>query len=79
MDAWTEKENRLEKTYSFPSFSDAMAWMVKASYFIEKHDHHPVWTNTYNKVHVILSTHSAGNIVTDKDRQLAEYLDKIYS
>jgi 4a-hydroxytetrahydrobiopterin dehydratase len=79
MDSWVEKDNRLEKTFKFSSFSDAMVWMLKASYFIEKTDHHPEWTNTYNKVHVVLCTHSAGNTVTEKDRELAAYLDKIYS
>jgi 4a-hydroxytetrahydrobiopterin dehydratase len=79
MTGWIEKENRLEKTFTFKSFSEAMSWMVRASYFIEKADHHPVWTNTYNKIHVILSTHSAGNTVTNKDRELAAFLDSIYN
>lgn len=65
------------KTFEFKTFADAVAWMVKASFTIEKINHHPEWTNVYNKVHVSLSTHDAGNIVTDKDRSLAELLDEI--
>ena len=79
MNHWVEKENRLEKTFEFNSFSDAISWMVKASFYFEMNDHHPTWTNVYNKVHVILSTHSAGNSITEKDRVLADYLDKIYN
>lgn len=79
MNNWIEKENQLEKTFEFNSYSDAISWMFKASFYIEKIDHHPTWTNVYNKVYVILSTHSAGNSVTEKDRMLADYLDKIYN
>jgi len=77
MNNWTEKENKLQKTFTFKTFRDAMAWMIKASYIIDGMDHHPEWTNVYNTVRVSLSTHSAGNIVTDKDRKLAEEMDKI--
>jgi 4a-hydroxytetrahydrobiopterin dehydratase len=49
--------------------------MVKASFEIEKLNHHPEWSNVYNKVHVSLTTHDAGNTITEKDKQLAEILD----
>ena len=74
---WTEKDNSLQKTYKFKTFGDAMAWMVKASYHIEKMDHHPEWTNVYNTIHVVLRTHSAGDIVTAKDHELAKLLDEM--
>jgi len=74
---WTEKDNKLQKTFTFKTFGEAMSWMIKASYPIEKMNHHPEWTNVYNKVNVSLSTHDAGNIVTDKDRELAKVLDGI--
>ncbi len=77
MNSWTEENNKLSKTFTFKTFGDAMAWMVKASYHIEKLDHHPEWTNVYNKVHVSLTTHDAGNTVTDKDKQLANLLDSL--
>ena len=74
---WKEENNKLTKTFTFKTFGDAMAWMIKASYPIEKMNHHPEWSNVYNRVTVSLCTHDAGNIVTDKDRKLAEILDAI--
>jgi 4a-hydroxytetrahydrobiopterin dehydratase len=74
---WIEKDNSLQKTFTFKTFGDAMAWMVKASYMIEKLDHHPEWKNVYNTIHVVLKTHSAGNMVTEKDRELAALLDEM--
>ncbi len=52
-------------------------WMVRASAAIEALNHHPEWTNVYNKVKVVLRTHDAGNTVTDKDRELAALLDGV--
>ena len=72
---WKEENNKLTKTFSFKTFGEAIAWMVKASFEIEKLNHHPEWTNVYNKVHVSLTTHDAGNTITEKDQQLAEILD----
>ncbi len=77
MEGWTETGQSLQKTFSFKTFGEAMSWMIKASYIVEKMDHHPEWTNSYNKVTVSLSTHSAGNKVTDKDRELAKALDEL--
>ncbi len=77
MNTWTEDNNELSKTFIFSTFKDAINWMVKASIEIEKMDHHPTWTNTYNKVHVRLSTHDAGNVVTEKDWKLAEVLNEV--
>jgi 4a-hydroxytetrahydrobiopterin dehydratase len=77
MNNWTEKDDSLQKTFVFETFGDAIAWMVKASFKIEKLDHHPEWTNTFNTVHVLLRTHSAGKIITDKDRELAKVLDEL--
>jgi 4a-hydroxytetrahydrobiopterin dehydratase len=75
--SWIEKENSLQKTFTFDDFGAAIAWMVKAATVIEKMNHHPEWYNIYNKVHVVLRTHDAGNTVTYKDRKLAELLDKL--
>ncbi len=78
MKSWTEKEDALQKTYSFADFTTAMAFMVKASYACEKLNHHPEWTNVYNRLHVKLNTHDAGNTVTEKDHRLAALLDEVY-
>ncbi len=74
---WQEENNQLKKTFVFKDFAEAMAWMVKAAFVIEKHNHHPEWSNVYNKVVVCLCTHDAGNIVTDKDYALAKALDAL--
>lgn len=53
--------------------------MTKVAILAEKMDHHPNWSNVYNRVVIELSTHDAGNIVTEKDRTLAEAIDKLIS
>ena len=77
MNHWNEINNELHKTFVFSSFKAAIDWMVKASVEIEKQQHHPKWTNAYNKVHVSLTTHDEGNTVTSKDWELAKALDLI--
>ena len=77
MNNWTENNNELSKTFEFKSFIEAIEWMVKASAEIEKQNHHPKWTNVYNKVHVSLTTHDQGNTITEKDWVLAKALDLV--
>jgi 4a-hydroxytetrahydrobiopterin dehydratase len=74
---WKNENNRLRKSFSFTDFSAAFAFMTRVALVAEKMDHHPTWTNTYNKVDFELSTHDAGDIVTDKDRKLADAIDKL--
>lgn len=74
---WIEKNNALEKTFRFISFTEAIHWMLRASIEIEKINHHPEWTNVYNKVLVRLTTHDSGSTITEKDYQLADILDKV--
>jgi 4a-hydroxytetrahydrobiopterin dehydratase len=72
---WTVENNRLKKTFKFKDFIEAFGFMTRVAIQAEKMNHHPTWTNTYNSVSFELSTHDAGNIVTDKDRKLAEAID----
>lgn len=74
---WTEKDNQLYQEFQFSNFSEAFGFMTRVALEAEKMDHHPLWTNVYNKVEIWLSTHDAGDIVTDKDRQLAKKIDAI--
>ncbi|TDW99696.1 4a-hydroxytetrahydrobiopterin dehydratase [Dinghuibacter silviterrae] len=74
---WTETDNSLRRTLTFSNFSEAFAFMTRVALEAEKRDHHPSWTNTYNTVEIRLSTHSAGNVVTAKDRDLAAAIDKL--
>jgi len=66
--------NALVRDFKFNSFTDAFAFMTKVALLAEAADHHPEWTNVYNKVHIALSTHTAGG-VTEKDVALAEDID----
>lgn len=72
---WTETANSLTRTFTFRDFSEAFAFMTRVAILAEKMDHHPEWSNVYNKVVIRLSTHDAGNIVTDRDRKLAAAID----
>lgn len=74
---WKEENNQLVRHYEFKDFSEAFAFMTRVAFIAEKHNHHPEWTNVYNKLVIKLSTHDAGNIVTDRDRRLAEAIDQI--
>ena len=69
---WVEEDNKLKATFKFKDFVEAFAFMSKVALVAEKMDHHPNWSNVYNTVTIELSTHDAGNIVTEKDHKLAE-------
>lgn len=72
---WTEKDNKLYRKFEFKNFSEAFAFMTRVALIAEKMDHHPLWTNVYNTVECWLSTHDAGDVVTEKDRKLAAAID----
>lgn len=74
---WTEENNSLKKTFTFKNFSEAFGFMTRIALLAEKMDHHPYWINVYNRVEITLNTHSAGDIVTEKDRKLAAEIDKL--
>jgi len=76
--SWKEENNKLVASLSFKDFVHAFAFMTEVAIHVEKINHHPTWTNTYNKIDFQLSTHDAGNIVTQKDKDLANIIDKIY-
>lgn len=78
MITWKTTNQSLEKTFEFKTFEDAMQFMQDATPFISKTDHHPTWSNTYNRVNVFITTHDAGNQVTEKDYSLAKYLDELF-
>ena len=75
---WQEKNDFLEKIFEFADFPSALAWMVQCGFAIEAMQHHPERRNVYNKVFVKLTTHDAGNRVTEKDRALAAKMDEIF-
>lgn len=74
---WTEDSNRLYKKITFKDFAEAFAFLNKLASLAENENHHPVIKNKWNEVELWLSTHEAGDIVTDKDRDLAEKIDQL--
>lgn len=75
--SWKEENNTLYKAFEFKNFSEAFAFMTQVSLLAESQNHHPKWTNVWNKVEIWLNTHDAGNTITDKDRKLASAIDKL--
>ena len=74
---WKQENNRLKKTFQFKDFVEAFGFMTQVAIIAEKQNHHPFWTNVYNTVSIELSTHDAGDIVTEKDHQLAKSIDEL--
>lgn len=74
---WIEQNSTLYRSFTFKDFKEAFAFMTKVAALAEKHNHHPTWTNTYNKVEVWLTTHDAGNAITQKDEDLADAIDQL--
>lgn len=75
--AWKEVDNKLTRTFKFRDFNEAFGFMTRVALIAEKMDHHPTWTNTWNTVYFELSTHDAGDKVTDRDRKLAQAIDAL--
>lgn len=77
-DGWTRDEQRpaLVKRFVFADFSEAFGFMTRLALAAEQADHHPEWSNVWNRVDIVLTTHSAG-AVTDKDYHLAEVANRL--
>jgi 4a-hydroxytetrahydrobiopterin dehydratase len=73
---WVYKKGGIEREFKFPSFSAAFGFMAQVALAAEKMDHHPEWTNVYNRVSVRLSTHDAGGL-TALDTNLAKIMDSL--
>jgi 4a-hydroxytetrahydrobiopterin dehydratase len=73
---WTTVEGRdaIAKRFTFADFNAAFGFMTRVALKADRMDHHPEWSNVYNKVDVVLTTHDAGG-VTDKDVELAAFMD----
>lgn len=76
LNGWKSAQGFIGKEFKFKDFKEAINFMVKVGDVAEELNHHPEWSNVYNKVDVKLSTHDAGG-VTDKDFQLASRIEEI--
>lgn len=75
---WQEQDNRLTRTFTFKNFSEAFSFMTRVAMLAEQQAHHPNWSNVWNTVKIELTTHDAGNTITEKDRKLASAIDKLF-
>ena len=77
LDGWSKLHGRhaIGKSMKFANFREAFAFMAEVALMAEKIDHHPEWTNVWNRVDIVLSTHSAGGL-TGLDEKLAKAIDK---
>ena len=75
---WIEKEDALTANFTFKDFKQAFAFMTECAMYIEQANHHPTWSNTWNRVEILLQTHDAGNVVTQKDVDLSKQISEVY-
>ena len=77
LNGWSRAESRhaIEKSFKFKNFNEAWAFMSRIALLAEKMDHHPEWSNVYNRVNITLTTHDAGGI-SERDIKMAAQIDK---
>ncbi|MEP6465856.1 MAG: 4a-hydroxytetrahydrobiopterin dehydratase [Parafilimonas sp.] len=76
-EGWLEQDNMLYRKFEFKNFSEAFAFMVRVAIEAQCMNHHPKWTNVYNKVEFWLNTHDEGDVITDKDVKLAKKINAL--
>lgn len=74
---WQTHNNQLYRKFEFQDFQTAFAFMTRVAEHAQTAQHHPTWKNTYNVVEIWLCTHDAGNMITEKDWELARGIDGI--
>ncbi|MBC7633862.1 4a-hydroxytetrahydrobiopterin dehydratase [Aeromicrobium sp.] len=73
---WSQEGEAIVKSYTFDDFAAAVAFIARAAPSIDEMDHHPEWTNVYNRVDVRLSSHDVGG-VTERDVLLAHVMERV--
>ena len=76
---WSVQEGKLHKQFKFGTFAQALGWMVSVGVHADKMDHHPEWSNVYNKVEVSLVTHDLDNAISNLDVDLAQKMEELAS
>lgn len=74
--AWTLDRNAIHREFKFKNFNEAWGFMNRVALLAEKQDHHPDWSNVWNRVQIELTTHDAGGL-TDDDVRLARAIDNL--
>jgi 4a-hydroxytetrahydrobiopterin dehydratase len=74
--SWDESRDAIRRRFTFADFGEAFAFMTRVALIAEKADHHPEWTNVWNRVDMLLTTHDAGGLST-RDIQMAQAIDAL--
>ena len=74
---WRHEDDALQKTFEFGAFPEAISFITRIAFEAEQRGHHPEIRNVYSTVEIALKTHDAGDVVTDKDTDLAQVIEKI--
>jgi 4a-hydroxytetrahydrobiopterin dehydratase len=75
---WREEDGALRREFVFVDFAAAWAFMTEVARVAEQHDHHPDWSNSWNRVSIALRSHDVGR-VTARDHRMAEEIDRLVS
>jgi 4a-hydroxytetrahydrobiopterin dehydratase len=75
---WKVQKGKLHKAYKFDSFAQAIGWMVSVAVHADKLDHHPDWSNAYNRVEVNLVTHDMDDAISNLDVELARKMEELF-
>jgi 4a-hydroxytetrahydrobiopterin dehydratase len=75
--SWEERDDALHAEFEFADFSEAFGFMSRVALLAEQAGHHPDWSNSWNTVRISLTSHDQGNVVTDKDRELAAAITRL--
>ena len=78
LDGWALSDKKIEKIFTFKDFKSAFAFMTSCAAYAEEINHHPDWSNVYNKVEVSLTTHDVSGL-SDLDFQMASFMDKVFN
>ena len=74
---WREEDGALRREFVFADFAAAWAFMTEVARVAEQLDHHPDWSNSWNKVKISLTSHDAGGVVTQRDHDLAALINSL--
>ena len=75
--AWRLAGERLQRSFRFADFSEAFAFMTRVALLAEQQNHHPEWSNVWNRVEIALTTHDAGGL-SERDVRLARAIDRLH-
>ena len=74
---WSHTNDMLNRDFAFADFSAAFGFMTRVAMLAEQANHHPNWSNVYNRISISLTSHDAGNLVTEKDIELAKQINRL--